>query len=102
MSRVATKGVMVLLAAGGIPLAIFETDRTEFPVVATWARDRVFLLRHQGDLTAHGMPEGVEGAVYVEADPWRINMRSIDRPTSRAPRRRSARILPFRRPGETA
>ena len=89
---------VILVSSEGKTLAERDTDRTEFPTVATWSRDRIFLLSFQGrfrDLRAD-WPNDAEGAIYVEYEPWRISMKSLDEPRPARRRRKSAVILPFR------
>lgn len=86
--------VVILVEASGKALAILDTDRSEFPGIATWSRDRIFLRAASGDLGKFGAP-GWVGAIYVETKPWRISMATLDKPTCQNRRRKSAVILPF-------
>ena len=87
---------LVLIDENGRPILATESDRgpDDFPIVATYNRDQVFLRGHVGSL------EGVDGfrpddigAVYVRTDAWRISTRTVDLP--RPNRRRKARIFDF-------
>lgn len=81
----AARRVVVLLTSSGMPVSVFATDRRVFPELATHDRDRIFRRTFQGDLAGLAeLPQGVHGAIYVEADAWRI-------------RQRGAQILPFQR-----
>lgn len=96
----APKQAVILVNSDGVPVFVFETDREELPPVATWLRDRIFHLDFQGDLgVLAGFPFALHGAVYVEAQPWRISMATIDKPRATKRRRWSAVILPFKKGG---
>jgi hypothetical protein len=92
--------IVVLVSSQGAIVTHFATYRDHFPPVATHDRDRVFTLAFQGELT--GLPGlewpsciAVQGAIYREADIWRISGRTIDVPKPAKRRRKSAQILPF-------
>lgn len=94
------KRMIIFVSLAGDIIAHFLTDRESFAEVATLDRDRIFRRVFAGDLTSlpdMGMPSGavVSGALYQEAEAWRINNRTIDNPTPRARRRRTATIIPF-------
>lgn len=91
---------VLLVSHTGAALTYFETDRTEFPPLATYNRDRIFSLAFTGDLTTVAesdfeFPGGIEGAIYAETDCWRISTKTIDAPRPRRRRRRSAQIFNF-------
>lgn len=93
--------VVVLISTGGAVVTHFETDREEFPLIATHDRDRIFKLIYQGDLTKlrdMEMPHGitVNGAMYHEIEAWRISGRTLDKPRPRK-RRKTAKIYQFPR-----
>lgn len=95
-----SKDLVILVSITGDILTYFESDRDEFGHVAIYGRDRVFSLAFQGSLTSlsgmsflNGM--SVEGVIYQEVKPWRINTGSINKPAPRKRRRRSALILRF-------
>lgn len=89
--------LIVLISVTGSIIATFETDRTEFAPIATYDRDRIFSLSYAGNLaTWAGVQADLDGAVYVECKPFRINMRSINAPRKSSRRRKTADILPFR------
>ena len=87
---------VILGTLAGVTIAVFHTDRTSFPAFATYARDRVFQLQHEGDLAQMmGMTSPVQGAVYIEVDPWRISGATLNEPKPRKRRRKSAKIFQF-------
>ncbi|WP_107719228.1 MULTISPECIES: hypothetical protein [unclassified Novosphingobium] len=99
-ARSLDKRVVVLVSSQGAIVTHFATDRDHFPPVATHDRDRVCTLAFQGELT--GLPGlewpsciAVQGAIYREADIWRISGRTIDVPKPAKRRRKTAQILPF-------
>jgi hypothetical protein len=94
--------MVVLFSFEGNPVTSFTTDRDTFPDIATHDRDRVFRLIYQGDITSMtdidpSAGTVIQGAVYQEAEAWRISTRTIDKPRPVKRRRKSATILPFRR-----
>jgi hypothetical protein len=99
MSTAPNLQFVILVDTTGRPVTIFETDRSEFPAVATHDRDRIFHLDFVGDLgSLAGFPTSVDGAVYIEVEAWRISCRSINMPKP-VRRRKTAKILPFRARG---
>ena len=98
--------VVVLMTAEGKILAHLQTDRDEFASVATFGRDRIFLLERTGELGSDADGITISGAVYVEVTPWRISLKTLDNPgriNLRRRKRASATILPFvRRTGDAA
>jgi len=92
--------IVVLVTALGKPVFQFFTDRDEFPATATYWRDRVFVLGYQGDIAGHPtaaglLPTGTLGAIYVEAEPWRLALGNLDKPRPRRRARKTAKILRF-------
>lgn len=85
-----------LVNAKGVLIFTFDSDRTQFPRVATWERDRIFMLEHDGAVpTDHPDQRYV---VYCEVEPWRVSLRTLDAPKPQKPRRRLSlsNIIPFR------
>lgn len=100
---------VILVSSDGVTISYFETNRMEFPTVATYDRDRIFGLAFTGDLSSLPgasaiSPLPMEGAIYAEMDCWRISTKTINlvRPR-RKHSRRSAQIFHFpmitRKPG---
>jgi hypothetical protein len=76
---------VTLVTAEGAALVHFGTDRDTFSPLATYDRDRVFVLASTAG----------DSVVYVEVLPWRISGRTIDAPKERKRRRKTATIIKF-------
>ncbi|MFS0737527.1 hypothetical protein ABC347_10800 [Sphingomonas sp. 1P06PA] len=87
---------LVVIASEGRVVTFFETDRTEFPEICTLDRDRTFIRQYQGDLAQLvGEPIDLPGVIYVESKPWRVGTKTINKPSERVRRLKSALVIPF-------